>query len=96
MNSLITLLALLVLVAYLLDGSIGSRAALVLLAIPLALLGNIIRVATLLFVARSWGADAAFTYYHDYSGILFFAAVLLLIIPITRVLQFGQLRADVI
>jgi len=95
-NSLITLLALLVLVAYLLDGSIGSRAALVLLAIPLALLGNIIRVATLLFVARSWGADAAFTYYHDYPGILFFAAVLLLIIPITRVLQFGQLRADVI
>ncbi|MCB0133496.1 MAG: archaeosortase/exosortase family protein, partial [Caldilineaceae bacterium] len=69
---------------------------LVLLAIPLALIGNIIRVATLLFVARSWGADAAFTYYHDYSGILFFVAVLLLIVPITRVLQFGRLRAEVI
>ena len=95
-NSLITLLALLVLVAYLLEGPIWSRVALVLLAIPLALLGNIIRVATLLFVARSWGADAAFTYYHDYSGILFFVAVLLLIVPITRVLHFGRLRAEVI
>jgi len=69
---------------------------LVLLAIPLALLGNILRVATLLFVARAWGADAAFTFYHDYSGILFFVAVLALIVPLTRVLQLGRLRAEVI
>jgi len=95
-NSLITLVALLVLVAYLLDGSAWSRVVLVLLAIPLALLGNILRVATLLFVARAWGADAAFTFYHDYSGILFFVAVLALIVPLTRVLQLGRLRAEVI
>jgi len=95
-NSLITLVALLVLVAYLLDGPVWSRIALVLLAIPLALAGNILRVATLLFVARAWGADAAFTFYHDYSGIIFFVAVLLLILPITRALQFGRLRAEVI
>ncbi|MFZ1772003.1 MAG: exosortase/archaeosortase family protein [Caldilinea sp.] len=95
-NSLITLVALLVLVAYLLDGPGWSRILLVLLAIPLALLGNILRVATLLFVARAWGAEAAFTFYHDYSGILFFVAVLALIIPITRALQFGALRAEVI
>lgn len=95
-NSLITLVALLVLVAYLLDGPVWSRIALVLLAIPLALVGNIVRVATLLFVARAWGADAAFTFYHDYSGILFFVAVLALIMPLTRALQFGRLRAEVI
>jgi exosortase len=95
-NSLVTLVALLVLVAYLLDGPVWSRVVLVLLAIPLALLGNILRVATLLFVARAWGADAAFAFYHDYSGILFFAAVLALILPLTRVLQFGRLRAEVI
>ena len=95
-NSLITLLALLVLVAYLLEGPVWSRIVLVLLAIPLALAGNILRVATLLFVARAWGADAAFTFYHDYSGLLFFVAVLLLILPITRALQFGRLRAEVI
>lgn len=95
-NSLITLVALLVLVAYLLDGSAWSRVVLVLLALPLALLGNILRVATLLFVARAWGADAAFTFYHDYSGILFFVAVLALIVPLTRALQLGRLRAEVI
>lgn len=95
-NSLITLVALLVLVAYLLDGPVWSRVLLVLMAIPLALAGNILRVATLLFVARAWGADAAFTYYHDYSGILFFVAVLALIFPLTRALHFGRLRAEVI
>ena len=51
---------------------------------------------TLLFVARAWGADAAFTYYHDYSGVLFFVGVLLLLYPLTRLLRFRQLRYDVI
>ncbi len=95
-NSLIALTSLMVLVAYLLEGPIWSRILLVVFAIPLAVLGNILRVATLLYVARSWGAEAAFTYYHDYSGILFFVAVLLLIYPLTRLLRFGQLRYEVI
>ena len=95
-NSLIALTALMVLVAYLLDGPVWSRVTLVVLSVPLAILGNILRVATLLFVARAWGAEAAFTFYHDYSGIVFFVAVLLLIYPLTRLLQFGQLRTEVI
>lgn len=95
-NSLITLVALLVLVAYLLDGPVWARVLLVVLAIPLALAGNILRVATLLFVARAWGAEAGFTFYHDYSGIIFFVAVLALIVPLTRALRFGSFRPEVI
>ncbi len=95
-NSLIALTSLLVLVAYLLDGPLWSRIALVLLALPLAMIGNILRVATLLFVAREWGAQAGFTYYHDYSGIIFFIGVLLLVYPLTRLLRFGHLRYEVI
>lgn len=95
-NSLIALTALMVLTAYLLDGPVWSRVALVVLAIPLAILGNILRVATLLVVARAWGAQAAFSFYHDYSGIAFFIAVLLLMFPLTRLLRFRQLRYDVI
>jgi len=95
-NSLIALTSLMVLAAYLLDGPVWSRIALVVLAIPLAILGNILRVATLLFVARAWGAEAAFVFYHDYSGIAFFLAVLLLMFPLTRLLRFRQLRYDVI
>lgn len=95
-NSLIALIALLVLVAYLLDGPVWSRVLLVLFAVPLALIGNILRVATLLVVARAWGADAAFTFYHDYSGVLFFLAVLMLILPLAKLLQFRRLRYEVI
>lgn len=95
-NSMITLIALTALCAYVLQGPWWGRVTLVLLAVPIAMLGNILRVSNLLVVARYWGADAAFTFYHDYSGIVFFIIVLLLLLPITRVLQCRTLRLDVL
>lgn len=95
-NSLIALTALLLLAAYLLDGPLWGRFVLVLMAIPLAMLGNILRVASLLVVARAYGANAAFTFYHDYSGIAFFVGVLLLMFPLTRLLQARSFRLEVI
>ena len=95
-NSIIALTALLTLAAYLLDGPRWGRIILVLMAIPLAMLGNILRVASLLVVARAYGANAAFTFYHDYSGIVFFIGVFLLMIPLTRLLQARSFRLEVI
>lgn len=95
-NSLIALTALMTLAAYVLNGPLWGRFVLVLLSVPLAMLGNILRVASLLFVARSMGAQAAFVYYHDYSGIFFFLLVFLLMFPLTRLLQARTLRLDVI
>lgn len=95
-NSIITLTSLMVLAAYLLDGPRWGRLLLVLMAIPFAMLGNILRVASLLVVARRYGAESAFIFYHDYSGILFFVAVLLLMVPLTRLLQARTFRLEVI
>lgn len=95
-NSLIALTALMTLAAYLLNGPLGGRVLLVLLSIPLAMLGNILRVTSLLFVARIMGAQAAFVFYHDYSGLLFFLFIFLIMFPLTRVLQARTLRLDVI
>ena len=95
-NSLIALTALMVLVAYLVQGSPWSRIVLVLLSAPLAMLGNILRVTSLLFVARTWGAQAGFVFYHDYSGIGFFVVVLALMWPLTRMLRCDRLRPEVI
>lgn len=95
-NSLIALTALMTLVAYLVEGPMWARIVLVLLAAPLAILGNILRVSSLLFVARAWGAEAAFTFYHDYSGIGFFVVVMLLLYPLARGLGCAQLRPNVI
>jgi exosortase len=95
-NSLIALTALMVLAAYLVSGSTWNRIVLVLLAVPLAILGNILRVTSLLFVARAWGAQAGFVFYHDYSGLAFFVVVLALMLPLTRLLRLNTLRPEVI
>lgn len=95
-NSLIALTSLMVLTAYLVSGPTLNRLFLILLAIPIAVIGNIIRVASLLVVARFYGAQAAFIFYHDYSGWGFFVIALLLMVPITRALRCNQLRTEVI
>lgn len=95
-NSMITLVALTSLCAYIFDGPWWGRVGLVLLSIPLAMIGNILRVGNLLYVAYYWGVDAAFTFYHDYSGFVFFAIVLVLLLPLMRALQLKNVRLDVI
>lgn len=95
-NSLISLTALTALSAYILEGPLWAKILLTLLAIPLALISNILRVASLIFVAKWYGAESAFTFYHDYSGPIFFIAVLLLLYPLAKTLRFHNLRLDVI
>lgn len=95
-NSMITLIALTALCAYLFEGPLWSKIGLVLIAVPLAMLGNILRVGNLLYVAYYWNVDAAFTFYHDYSGFVFFAIVLALLLPVMRLLGLRNLRMDAI
>lgn len=95
-NSLIALVSLMALAAYAVQGPWWGRLALVISAVPLALLGNILRVSNLLFVARYLGADAAFHFYHNYSGLIFFGLILLLMIPLARLLQCHEFRSDVL
>jgi exosortase len=95
-NSIIALTTLNTLVAYVLAGPWWGRIALVLLAIPIAMVGNILRITNLLWVAHYLSADAAFRFYHDYSGIIFFAIALLSLIPLAKLLQCKSLRDDVI
>jgi exosortase len=95
-NSMLALVALNALVAYGVRGPGWGRVSLVGLAVPLAMAGNILRVAALLVVARAWGAEAAFRFYHDYSGIGFFMVTLLLLLPLARLLQCKSLRHEVL
>jgi exosortase len=95
-NSMIALTAVNALTAYVVAGPMWGRLALVLAAVPIAMVGNIFRVANLLVVARTWGAEAAFDFYHTYSGLLFFALALLLLIPLAKLLRCSTLRLDVL
>jgi exosortase len=95
-QSLISLLSLTALFAYAVRGPVWGRLALLAAAIPLAMLSNILRVSSLIGVARYLGTDAAFRFYHDYSGPLFFMAALLLIVPLARLFQCKALRFEVL
>lgn len=82
--------------AYALKGPLWGRVTLFLLAIPLAMLGNILRVANLLFVARYLGVEAAFKVYHDYSGLITFFLAFTLLIPLARLLRCNSVRSEVL
>jgi exosortase len=95
-NSIMALSALTILAAYSLQGPLPGRLVMVALTVPLAMLGNILRVACLLWVARYFGTEAGFDFYHTWSGPVFFVGVCLLLIPLSNLLQCKTLRSEII
>ncbi|MBI4707314.1 MAG: exosortase [Candidatus Omnitrophica bacterium] len=73
-RSLISLLALGALFAYLLNISIIRRTIVFLSTIPIALLSNVVRITLLCLVAHIYGKEAALPcgFFHDFSGFLVF------------------------
>jgi exosortase len=95
LRSIVTLLTLVVLVIFLVEGVWWKKLLLALSSIVIAGFGNVMRVASLLIVANLWGADAAFKYYHDYSGIVFFLSALALLLAFSWVLGCREIRDDI-
>jgi len=95
LRSIVALFTLVAIFVYVLQGPWWGRLLLVLSAIPVAILGNVVRVASLLWVADTWGAGAGMTYYHDYSGIVFFLFAFALLLLLSRVFQCREIRADI-
>ena len=81
MHSLIALLALSAIFAYILNGSFKRKMALVILAIPIAIFSNLFRLVLLLLVGNKWGEDAVTGIIHDpLSPIIFVVAIICLVI----------------
>ncbi len=95
LRSIVTLMTLVALVIFMVEGAWWRKALLALSSIIIAAFGNIVRVASLLGVANFWGADAGFKYYHDYSGIVFFLSAVLLLILFSVVLGCREIREDI-
>ena len=95
LRSIVTLMTLVALVIFLVEGAWWKKVLLALSSVLIAGLGNVIRVASLLIVANIWGADAAFKYYHDYSGIVFFLSALALLLFCSWVLGCREIRDDI-
>jgi exosortase len=95
MRSIVSLLTLVALVVFVLDGPWWGKLLLVLSSILIAVLGNVMRVSSLLVVANIWGAEAGFKYYHDYSSIVFFGSALALLLLFSRWVRCREIRDDI-
>ncbi|MBI5417741.1 exosortase [Candidatus Poribacteria bacterium] len=76
-RSLITIISLGLVYAYINKGTIKKKIILIIAVIPLALLGNLIRVMSMCLFTFYFGENIAQQYFHDYSGIVMFILVTL-------------------
>ncbi len=95
LRSVVALLTLVAVWVFIVQGSRWARLVLALSSLPIAAMGNILRVASLLVVANAWGTDIAFRYYHNYSGFVFFFAALASLLLFSWVAGCRSIRADI-
>lgn len=79
-RSLFAMISLTATYAYFTQKTLVQKWALFVCSVPLAMVGNIIRIMSICVVATWFGQEAATGYYHDYSGyVVFLVGVLLMI-----------------
>jgi exosortase len=76
LNSIISLLTIAVIYAYILEGGMIMKLTIIISSIPLALAGNIMRITSVLVVANKYGQETALNYFHEVSSLLLFCVVL--------------------
>lgn len=87
LRSLIALVALGALFAYLSRGKTWKRLVLFASAVPLAVFANVVRIAVLCVVANIWGIDAALGFFHDFSGLLLFLIAFAGLVTVRKLLR---------
>lgn len=90
LRSLIALLALGTLIAYLFKVSVPRKIVLVALSLPFAAFSNISRVTMLGMTAHFFGSEVATGFAHDLSGGLVFFVALILLLTAARMLEWKQ------
>jgi exosortase len=85
-NMLIALLALAAVFAYILTGPVYRRAILFVVAFPIAILANIIRIISIILIAHYYNVKFATGFYHDISSLLFFLVAFLFLVLLSWLL----------
>ena len=80
LRSIVALTALTAAYAWYTQPTWRRRAALFACAVPLAVLGNVVRVLSICFVAAWASSDFALGFYHDYSGYVVFVVAIALMV----------------
>jgi len=90
LRSLIALIFLGVLFAYLCPLRFWKRIVLFASSVPIAILANVARVFVLCLVANQWGEKAVHGFVHDASGYLIYIVAFLLLYASARLLSLGE------
>lgn len=88
-RSLIAITALTAIYANLTQREAWKQWAMFAMSIPLALVGNIVRIFTTGIVAEAFGTEMAMQLYHDFSGFIIFMVVFILLIGVGSMLDRG-------
>jgi exosortase len=94
LHYLSALMALGALTAYCLQGGFFRRAGLLIIVPALAMIGNSLRIVTILLIARTWGPKSAEGFYHGFSGLTVFLLTFLLLLLMGRLFGLGKMRED--
>lgn len=90
LKSIISLLTLSIIYAFMLEGGLLMKLIIILSSVPMAIIGNILRIVSILFVANIYGKDVTMTYFHDSSDIILFGIVIIGLLSIGNL--FGKLK----
>ena len=95
LNSVVALATLVVVFVYILEGSYRAKAILLAMAVPIALVANLVRVSALLVIAHLFGAEVGMRYFHDYSSPVLFLLAFVLLILVGRLVGCSEIRRDI-
>lgn len=90
LKSIISLLTISIIYAFILEGGLLMKFTVALSSIPLALFGNILRIVSVFIVSNIYGKETALNYFHDFSSLLLFSFALIGLFLVGR--SFGRLR----
>lgn len=89
MRSLFAMMALTAGYAYFTQPTWFRRGLLFALSIPIAIVGNVVRILTIVLVAATCSSDFALGFYHDYSGYVVFLVAIMLMVATGGVIAKG-------
>jgi len=95
LRSIVSLFTLAVLFAYIFDGPLLGKIVLVAAAPFMAMIANLVRVASLLQVAHLFGPEVGMKYYHTLASPLLFLVAFTLLIVLGRILGCSELRRGI-
>ena len=96
LRSVIAIITLVVLLAYIVEGHTWARALILAAAIPIALAANTLRLALLFAIANYWGSDAAMNYFHDWSSPVLFLGAIVLLLAFAKLVGCSEVRWNVL